>query len=193
MEVQPPPSPLVPHSVSCRGLRSQNPPIPKITNGDRMKRCFGFLLVCSASLLFPLLAAAQFPARGGLDCNGLSKIQSPVRPHDICADFRLGNERGEDNGVYIGHDEPSVGFYSTAKHSGNNVQWDVTLPRERPLPATQSFENFITFCATRGRSRMARVFPLVTRTIPIERAPRFWRCSSIRPAFRHSLRKSAAI
>lgn len=110
-----------------------------------MKRCFGFLLVCSASLLFPLLAAAQFPARGGLDCNGLSKIQSPVRPHDICADFRLGNERGEDNGVYIGHDEPSVGFYSTAKHSGNNVQWDVTLPRERPLPATQSFENFITF------------------------------------------------
>jgi hypothetical protein len=86
-----------------------------------MRRCFGFLLVCSASLLFPLLAAAQFPARGGLDCNGLSKIQSPVRPHDICADFRLGNERGEDNGVYIGHDEPSVGFYSTAKHSGNNV------------------------------------------------------------------------
>src|SRR5205823_11774771 len=50
-----------------------------------------------------------------------------------------------DNGHYIGHDEPSIGFFSSAPHSGNNMQWDVTLPRERALPATQSFENFIAF------------------------------------------------
>jgi hypothetical protein len=25
------------------------------------------------------------------------------------------------------------------------LQWDITLPHERPLPATQSFENYIVF------------------------------------------------
>jgi hypothetical protein len=90
-------------------------------------------------------AEAQFPAVGSLDCNGLSKIQKPLRPHDTCTDFQLNGERGEDNDVYIGHDEPSVGFYSNAPGSGNNMQWEITLPRERKLPATQTFENYIAF------------------------------------------------
>ncbi len=91
-------------------------------------------------------SAPTFPAKGGLDCNGHSPIQQPVKPHDICADFKGPNgERGEDNGVYVGHDEPSVGFYSSAPQSGNNLQWAITLPKERPLPATQTFENQIAF------------------------------------------------
>jgi hypothetical protein len=110
-----------------------------------MRKQIGFLLVCSAWLVFPLFAMAQFPARGGLDCNGFSKIQNPLKAHDICADPKSGKDRAEDNGHYIGHDEPSIGFFSSAPHSGNNMQWDLTLPRERALPATQSFENFITF------------------------------------------------
>ncbi len=110
-----------------------------------MRKRIGFSVVCLAWLVFPLFAMAQFPARGGLDCNGLSRIQQPLKAHDICADFKLGNERGEINGVYIGHDEPSIGFFSSVPGSGNNVQWELTLPRERKLPATQSFENFITF------------------------------------------------
>jgi len=88
---------------------------------------------------------AQFLARGGLDCHGLSRIQKPLKADDICADPRNGKDRAEDNGVYVGHDEPSIGFYSSVPRSGNTVQWEVTLPRERSLPATQSFENFITF------------------------------------------------
>jgi hypothetical protein len=110
-----------------------------------MKRYLGILLACSASLLFPLFSLAQFAPKGGLDCNGLSKIQKPVRAHDVCTDFRTAEGRGEDNGVYIGHDEPSVDYLSSAPHSGNNMQWKVTLPRERPLPATQSFENYLAF------------------------------------------------
>jgi hypothetical protein len=90
-------------------------------------------------------AAAQFPPKGSLDCNGLSAIQKPLRAHDTCADFRTDEGRGEDNGVYIGHDEPSIGFYSNAPDSGSNMQWEITLRRERPLPATQTFENQITF------------------------------------------------
>jgi hypothetical protein len=120
--------------------------IQKFSIGDgRMRKQIGFLLVGLTWLVFPLLSMAQFPARGGLDCNGFSKIQKPLKVTDICADFRLGNARGEDNGHYIGHDEPSIGFFSSAPHSGSNFQWEITLPHERALPATQSFENFATF------------------------------------------------
>jgi hypothetical protein len=90
--------------------------------------------------------AQSFAPVGNLDCNGYSQIQKPIRPQHSCADF-FGEygELGYDNGHYIGHDEPSIGFISTAPHSGNNVQWEFALPRERPLPATQSFENFPAF------------------------------------------------
>ncbi|MGZ4560903.1 MAG: hypothetical protein ACXVXJ_08030 [Mycobacteriaceae bacterium] len=90
-------------------------------------------------------ALAAAPARGNLDCNGLSTIQQPLRQTNLCSDFRLGSQRGEDNGVYIGHDEPSVQFLSTVPGSGNNVRWQITLPTERPLPATQTFENYPAF------------------------------------------------
>jgi hypothetical protein len=113
-----------------------------------MSICRGtFLLVVALSLLLfsPASQAQSFNPIGGLDCNGLSKIQKPLRPQDSCTDFFSEYGRGYDNGHYIGHDEPSIGFISTVRHSGNNVQWEFTLPRERPLPATQSFENFIAF------------------------------------------------
>jgi hypothetical protein len=100
----------------------------------------GLLMFSSAS------PAQSFNPVGGLDCNGHSKIQKPLRPQDSCTDVRGDyGERAYDNGYYIGHDEPSIGFISTVPHSGNDVQWEFTLPRERPLPATQSFENFIAF------------------------------------------------
>ena len=97
-------------------------------------------------MLSPSSPAQSLKPVGGLDCNGYSQIQKPLRPQDVCTDFHSQNgKRGYDNGHYVGHDEPSIGFISTVPHSGNNVQWKFTLPRERPLPATQSFENFITF------------------------------------------------
>lgn len=87
--------------------------------------------------------AQSFAPVGNLDCNGYSAIQKPLRPQQVCADYHNEYRRGYDNSHYIGHDEPSIGFISTAHHSGNNVQWEFTLPRERPLPATQTFENTI--------------------------------------------------
>jgi hypothetical protein len=106
-----------------------------------------FLVGVALGLLMfsPASSAQSFNPVGGLDCNGFSNIQRPLRAQDICTDFRLEYGRGYDNGHYIGHDEPSIGFISTVPHSGNNVQWEFTLPRERRLPATQSFENFATF------------------------------------------------
>src|ERR1035438_643423 len=108
---------------------------------------FVFVLIGAALAMCSQTSQAQsFAPRGNLDCNGWSKIQAPLRPQMTCADLHgsLGH-RFYDNGWYIGHDEPSIGFNSTARHSGNSVQWDITLPTERPLPATQTFENQIAF------------------------------------------------
>jgi hypothetical protein len=91
-------------------------------------------------------AHAALSARGSLDCNGFSPIQQPLRADKACTDFTsYDGARGYDNGHYIGHDEPSAQFFSTTPGSGNNVQWRITLPTERALPATQSFENYIAF------------------------------------------------
>ncbi|HSZ20037.1 MAG TPA: hypothetical protein VK770_09605 [Candidatus Acidoferrum sp.] len=106
---------------------------------------FLVLVVLGFSMFSPASQAQSFNPVGGLDCNGYSKIQKPLRPRDSCTDFFSEYGRGSDNGHYIGHDEPSIGFISTVSHSGNNVQWEITLPRERRLPATQSFENFVAF------------------------------------------------
>lgn len=106
-------------------------------------------LSLAVSTLHPLTARAaspQFAPRGELDCNGYSKIQQPVKRNFPCADITgLHGERGEDNGHYIGHDEPSTQFLSNRPGSGNNVRWDITLPKEHTLPATQTFQNTATF------------------------------------------------
>lgn len=100
----------------------------------------------NASLTPAAMAAPHLASVGNLDCNGFSKVQKPLRPVDVCTDIRGQNGgRGEDNGHYVGHDEPTVQFLSNAPGSGNNVQWQITLPKERPLPAAQTFENQIAF------------------------------------------------
>ena len=103
------------------------------------------VVLCGAALsllIFSLDSQGQsFTPAGNLDCNGYSQIQKALKRNLTCADFRnASGGRGYDNGHYIGHDEPSIGFISTVPHSGNNVQWDFTLTRDRPLPATQTFE-----------------------------------------------------
>jgi hypothetical protein len=113
---------------------------------NRPSACFS---ICAGLVLAACLLSARaqaFGPTGNLDCNGYSKIQTPLRPQMTCADFIIDyDHRGFDNGHYVGHDEPSVGFFSALPHSGNSVQWDITLPVERPLPATQTFENMIAF------------------------------------------------
>ncbi len=66
---------------------------------------------------------------GELDCNGLSPIQRPVKPAVMCADPRGSDEgRLNDNGHYIGHDEPSVRFISTRPGSGSDTTFTERLP-----------------------------------------------------------------
>lgn len=106
------------------------------------------LSVVTTTMRPPVVHAAtpQFASRGELDCNGYSRIQKSIKHNFPCADMTgLHGERGEDNGHYIGHDEPSAQFLSDQPGSGNNVRWQITLPKEHPLPATQSFQNAATF------------------------------------------------
>ena len=71
-----------------------------------------------------------------LDCNGWSKAYGTVRKlaGATCADpvtVKNGKRfRFEDNGHYIGHDEPSVKFISHAAGSGNTMTYFMKLPRD---------------------------------------------------------------
>jgi hypothetical protein len=83
-------------------------------------------------------AAYQGSAFGNLDCNGHSPIQHPIKIGGyICAEVHGGTHNGhlEDNGYYIGHDEPLVQFYSNKPGSSSNLSYVQTLPRDpKALP-----------------------------------------------------------
>ena len=79
-------------------------------------------------------SASVKPSKVGmLDCNGLSPIQRPAKRGLMCIDARGPREDGgrfEDNGHYIGHDEPSIRFISNRPGSGRNFTITETLPRD---------------------------------------------------------------
>jgi hypothetical protein len=78
-------------------------------------------------------ATLHAAAVGGLDCNGYSPIQQSVKPDGmVCAEVHGGSSDGHlwDNGHYIGHDEPTLQFYSNQPGSSTDVAWTQTLPRE---------------------------------------------------------------
>jgi hypothetical protein len=93
----------------------------------------------------PGAGAARGPAAGpgiqpvgNLDCNGYSPVQRPLKPGGtLCAEVHLAGPYGQldDNGYYIGHDEPTMQFYSSKPGSSTNITWVQTLPRDpRRLP-----------------------------------------------------------
>ncbi len=84
---------------------------------------------------------------GLLDCNGFSTVQKSLFVDQTCAHPRSGTG-GEvnDNGHYIGHDEPNMRFISNAPGSGNNVVFKLNLPKHNVAPAgTSSFQDYIAF------------------------------------------------
>src|SRR4029079_7917593 len=113
------------------------------------------LLAAAAVMVLPSAAGAHGHAAatrgsgvapnavGMLDCNGVSKSQTRVyAPSVACTDTRMraaGHPaRFEDNGTYVGHDEPIIKFISSQPNSGNDVTWTETLPKEpAQLPTVQ--------------------------------------------------------
>jgi hypothetical protein len=92
-------------------------------------------------------AAAGAPAAGvrprsfgALDCNGFSPRQRLAKHGLECKDPRglNGEQRFEDNGHYIGHDEPALRFMSSKPGSGTDITWNQRLgvdPRRLPTVA----------------------------------------------------------
>ena len=78
-------------------------------------------------------------ARGGLDCNGYSPLQKTFR-HLLCTEVASNSEYGFlDNGHYVGHDEPDLGFYSNTPGSGNSMTYQMVLPKDPAGPASGTF------------------------------------------------------
>ena len=79
-----------------------------------------------------------------LDCNGWSKSYKTVRKlaGDLCTDpIKVVGGHGNrfvDNGWYVGHDEPSVKFISSAPHSGNTMTYLMKLPVDPSRAPTPS-------------------------------------------------------
>jgi hypothetical protein len=99
--------------------------------------------LCSLALLVPAAASAGIApnAAGGLDCNGYSPIQQPIHRAAVCRDLanpRSADNRFEDNGHYIGHDEPDLNFTSSTPGSGSDVTWSFTLGADPAAPPTNS-------------------------------------------------------
>ncbi len=84
-------------------------------------------------------AAWQPNARGGLDCNGFSPVQQTFR-HMWCTEIAANDDEGfVDNGNYVGHDEPDIGFYSGKHGSGNSMRYRLVLPKDPKKPPAASF------------------------------------------------------
>ena len=85
-----------------------------------------------------------------LDCNGFSSKYTALRPggkalctdvfnrHDVKVNGKWHSGRFEDNGHYIGHDEPSVKFISHKPGSGNTMSYVVKLPVDPKKAATSN-------------------------------------------------------
>jgi hypothetical protein len=83
-----------------------------------------------------------------LDCNGYSTRYQALRPggkalctdviqrHGVKINGKWHATRFEDNGHYIGHDEPSVKFISHQPGSGNTMSYLVRLPKDPPRRPT---------------------------------------------------------
>jgi hypothetical protein len=78
-------------------------------------------------------------AYGGLDCNGFSPVQKTYRQM-WCTEIAANDENGfEDNGHYVGHDEPDVGFFSNRHGSSNTMTYKMILPRDPASTPTEAF------------------------------------------------------
>jgi hypothetical protein len=95
----------------------------------------GVLVLGSASAGGASTAATgvQPNSESMVDCNGFSAEYTSVKPSmkALCTDpVRVVNghySRGSDNGWYIGHDEPSVKFISSAPGSGSSMTYFMKL------------------------------------------------------------------
>ncbi len=62
----------------------------------------------------------------------------PAQTWSEYAGFKSAIKAGANFNGYIGHDEPAELYYSNQPGSGNNVSWNLVLPKEPPTAVTQT-------------------------------------------------------
>ncbi len=101
----------------------------------------GAATVATTAKTAPAAATVAPNPTNELDCNGWSAGYKTVKKlaGDLCTDPIKGKgARFVDNGWYVGHDEPSVKFISSAPGSGNTMTYLTKIPvdpRRAPTPS----------------------------------------------------------
>ncbi|HEY7127897.1 MAG TPA: hypothetical protein VH540_28465 [Ktedonobacterales bacterium] len=107
----------------------------KLRLRSRLVFISSMVLLVTALLVIPLTYTltrpkhtAAAPAHLALDCSKAKLCADPTQKYD------------EDH-AYIGHDEPSLLFYSNVPGSGNQMQYQLVLPKDPPVRPTQADGN----------------------------------------------------
>ena len=98
-----------------------------------------------AHTLYPKTGTVAPHSVNNLDCNGYAPNSTPAKPSmkPLCADPIAKDSDGSyykfvDNGHYIGHDEPSIKFESSAPGSGNHMNYFMQLSKDPGVAPTAS-------------------------------------------------------
>ena len=108
---------------------------------SRSKLSIVFSLTALIAIVAALLATG---ALGGVLSSTHAAQATPSHAHINCAAGAVtctevyDSEAVFGNGVYVGHDEPSNLFYSSVPGSGNNMRYQLTLPKDPPPSAPLS-------------------------------------------------------
>ncbi|HKC77771.1 MAG TPA: hypothetical protein VKB70_05220, partial [Gaiellaceae bacterium] len=107
-----------------------------------MKRFAALFALVAAASVSLLAASGSATAGSGSNASGASRTCKITLP--LCTDpgEPINDLAG---GPYVGHDEPSILFYDQRHGSGNDVTYNIRLPKDPPTMPTQDGANGVTW------------------------------------------------
>ena len=100
-----------------------------------LRQAPSILLLVAALLAFPAAYSLAHPASAQAASGHAALICSQDK---ICTDP---SQKFEEDHTYVGHDEPSALFYSNVPGSGDQMQYNLILPKDPAIRPTQSNSN----------------------------------------------------
>jgi hypothetical protein len=93
----------------------------------RLRQCLVLIVTIVTAGVLGTTSAAARPAAGAPSA---AKSQACIRGSLLCTEVQ--DYEHAFGGAYVGHDEPSVLYYSNVPGAGNRNQWQLTLPKDPP-------------------------------------------------------------
>ena len=88
------------------------------------------LAIVTGGAMGATAASAQPAAPAASYAQSTAKSQACITGHLLCTEVQ--DYEAAFHGAYVGHDEPSVLYYSNVPGAGNRNQWQVTVPKDPP-------------------------------------------------------------